>query len=151
MRKEITGTVAMLAFIGWFWWMGKNVDMPESTIFPRAVMVCMLVMCGLQLVQGILMGRRGMKSAKSLAEKPAYRKVAIIVACIVAYLLSMERIGFYVSSFVFYIGTVLILQKRAITPKVLLVRGGMAAGFVASLYILFTVILSSQLPSGILF
>ncbi len=151
MRKEILVTVAMVAFVGWFWWMARSVEISDSTIFPRAVMGAMLVMCGLQLIQAILMGRLGMKHLKSVAERPAYRKVAIILACMVVYLAVMEYIGFYTSAFLFYILTVLILQKRAITPKVLLVRGGMAAGFTASLYLLFNVILSSQVPSGILF
>lgn len=150
MFKEILITLAMVALVGSFWWMSKAVEIPESNTFPHAILWAMLALSCLQLVQALLMGRLGLKHIATV-DHPAYRKVLIIVGSMVAYLLALEYIGFYVASFLFYIVTVLILQKRAITARVLLVRGGMAAGFVAALYVLFNVILSSQLPAGILF
>ena len=69
--------------------------------------------------------------------------------CVVVYFYVMEDLGFYFSAFLFFVLITFVLGRRDLNLKKGAVRVGISFVFTAILYILFTIILKVQAPSGL--
>lgn len=143
----LAGTVALYLSL-------SSID-PEATVFIRVVIVAIGALSLLLLVQGLLLKHRGKgrgAAQNSASKKTVYgwKPVACIFGAILVYFFVMERLGFYVSAFVYFVGVVSLLDWRGLTPRKGFVRIAIAFLFVAVIYLLFSVILQVQTPRGLL-
>jgi len=128
---------------------------PEATIFIRVVIVAIGALALLLMAQGMLLKHRG--KGRGTSQGPASKKsglawkpVAVIFSAILVYFFMAERLGFYLSAFVYFAGVVSLLDWRGLTPRKGFVRIAIAFLFVAVIYLLFSVILQVQTPRGLL-
>jgi hypothetical protein len=108
----------------------------------------MAILSGLLLLQTLIVGGKG---ASATGKPFPFRKFSICFILIIIYFAVMEWIGFYVSSFLFFIAATFILGIKDLTPKRGAVRIGTALVFMVVLFFLFNKLLAVQTPRGILF
>ena len=73
---------------------------------------------------------------------------------ILAYLISMNTIGFYMASMIMFFAVIMIYKKPEETKdfwRVLLTKLSISAVFILILYSLFTLMLQVRLPGGLFF
>lgn len=155
MYREFFIGFAMLAVTGIFYRLACLVEVSEACIFPLTVMTAMVILALIHLVQSILrfariQGRLSGPKAKDPAQPAKWQPVAITLVCILAYVLIMERLGFYTSGLLFYLTVSLLLQRQTFTLWGAIIRLFMAAAFIGILFILFKLILAVQMPKGVL-
>lgn len=133
----------------------------EAVIFIRVVVWAMGALGLLLLVQSLLFQRRsgarrvmqGSDATEKVSEskKPAvaWKPVILIFIGILVYFWVMERLGFYVSAFLYFVTMVFLLDWKGLTPKTGFVRVVSAFLFVAVIFVLFNKILLVQTPRGI--
>jgi hypothetical protein len=63
----------------------------------------------------------------------------------------MEKLGFYVSAFLFFIAVTFLLGRKDLTLRSGTLRIGVAFIFTAILFVLFNVLLVVQTPKGLFF
>jgi hypothetical protein len=141
---EWIAVIIMFIFSAFFYALISAAD-PQSTQFPLLMLVLMLALGALKIIAQILEKKEG---SRGQAPFPFFR-VSFVTAAIVAYIIAMEYIGFYTSSFLFFMGSTLAIQNFPRTPKVIAARAGLGLAFLGSLYLLFTVLLKVQIPKGI--
>lgn len=137
--------IIMFIFCAFFYALISMAD-PRSTQFPLLMLVLMLGLGGLKIIAQIL----EKKDPQKTGEKFPLLRVSFITAAIVAYIIAMDYIGFYTSSFLFFVGSTLAIQNSPRTPKLIAMRAGLGLAFCGSLYLLFTILLKVQIPKGIL-
>jgi putative tricarboxylic transport membrane protein len=121
---------------------------PRSMIFPKVILMIMAVLSALLLLQSLLMKKpAGLANTKSFP----FSRALLCFLLIVIYLFCMESVGFYLSSFLFYIAVTFILGRRELDIRKGLSRIGISALFTVILYILFNRLLVVQTPKGLLF
>ena len=108
----------------------------------------MVVMAVIQLVESLVTAKK-LKKPNDDCPKFPWKKVSISFACVVVYFLSMERLGFYASGFLFFLITTMLLENGEITMKKIARRSVVAGVFMMVLFVLFHVILAVQTPKGI--
>ncbi len=147
MRREIIVSLVIFAGALALYFSLSLMDDPRAIVFPRVLIVIIGVLSLILFVQALMMG-------KEMAGKPAGFRLGPFLVCfvlIVVYLAVMERLGFYVSAFLFYVTITFVLGWGDLTPR----KGGMrvlsAAVFVGILYFLFNRLLAVQTPKGLLF
>ena len=86
-----------------------------------------------------------------VVKKFPFGTVAGCLLLIVVYLVVMEKLGFYVSAFLFFIILTFVLGRKDLTLHKGAVRIGIAFIFTAILYVLFNKLLVVQTPKGLLF
>ncbi|MBN2032099.1 MAG: tripartite tricarboxylate transporter TctB family protein [Deltaproteobacteria bacterium] len=128
---------------------------PEATIFIRVVIVAIGALSLLLMAQGMLLkhrGERGGVAQDSASKKAVYgwKPVAYIFGAILVYFFVMERLGFYISAFLYFVGVVSLLDWGGLTLRKGFVRIAIAFLFIAVIYLLFSVILQVQTPRGLL-
>lgn len=137
---------------------GSIADEPRAAIFPKVVLCIMGALALMLIIQGLILKRKvgrgvvqgaGVVMAKTAGEKFMWRPVVFTFLAIVVYFGLLEKIGFYVASFLFFVVTVCVLDRKDLTPRKGLARCGYAFVFTAILYVLFNVILSVQTPRGL--
>lgn len=153
MFREYVAVAAMLVVVGIYYRLSGLVEISEACIFPRTVLAVMLILALIHLVQSVIRSiqiRRSRVAEPPSAPKIPLRPVTVALACILVYVLVMERLGFYVSGLAFYLTVSLVLQRETFTMHGAAKRLSMAAAFMGVLYILFNRILAVQVPKGIL-
>ncbi|MGD8290427.1 MAG: tripartite tricarboxylate transporter TctB family protein [Desulfobacterales bacterium] len=139
---------------------------PAAASFPRVVIVIMGCL-GLTLVIQTLIARQRHERAvlqsdhvsdsrsepkKSGSTKQfSFGTLAICFVLIVLYFVVMEKLGFYVSAFLFFIVLTFILGRKNLTLQKGAVQVGIAFIFTAVLFLLFNKLLVVQTPKGLLF
>lgn len=123
-------------------------DEPRAVIFPKVVLVIMAVLSALLLIQNLLLK----KSAARVKQKPfPFQRALLCFFMIVVYLSLMESVGFYLSSFLFFVVVTFTLGTGGMDTRKALARIGVSALFVVVLFVLFNKLLLVQTPKGILF
>ena len=151
--KETLSIVVMLALTGFFFMLTPS-DMASSggSIFPNVLMALMLGLTALKLGSELLYPKQKTAAKKEdKAAKDNQPRFWAILISIVVYVLAVDYIGFYVSSFIFFFGLTVAVQYEKRTPGGLVLRLVVVTCFMLFLYVLFTRILMAQLPKGILF
>jgi hypothetical protein len=80
-----------------------------------------------------------------------FGKLIVCFIMIVIYFAVMERLGFYVSAFLFFISLAFILGRKDLNLRKGALQIGIAFIFTAILFVLFNKILEVQTPKGLLF
>ncbi len=121
------------------------IDDERATSFPRVVIIIMGILSLLLLVQTLA-------AQKIQKGKPfPWKSFAGMFVLIAVYFFFMEKIGFYVSAFLFFIATALIFDTTDLQLKRVLSRAAVSAGFTCVIYCLFKLMLKVQTPTGWLF
>lgn len=148
MRREIIVSLVLLASVVALYLSLDLMDDPRSIIFPRVIIIIIGVLSFFLLIQALMMGEKlKEKTSASFYFGPFF----VCFCLIVIYFFVMEKLGFYVSAFLFYVTVTFVLGWKDITPKKGAVRVLSAAIFTGVLYFLFQELLSVQTPKGILF
>lgn len=147
--KEWISIGVMLVIPGLFY--AYTPDNPEygASIFPVVIMWLMLALIGIKAVSMLVFAQDGEKKAQG--DPPRRGRLWGVMAALTAYVLLVEVIGFYVTSFLFFFGTTLAVQTEERTPRCIAVRFAVVTGLLLFIYVLFTKVLMAQLPEGLLF
>ncbi len=139
-RKDILFALAIIAFLVLFW-QQTNAMSAAAANYPRLLMGFIGFLTLIMLIQSFL--QRHIKE-----EKPApvlFARIGIFVALLVAYVLSMNTVGYFFATPIFVvIGCALL---RAVSLRVSVCIG---VGFSVFIYILFVKFLHLPVPLGLL-
>ena len=155
----LAGSIALYASL-------SLMEDPAAASFPRVVIVIMGSLGSALGGQAIIAKQRhertvlqsnlvadSAKEPKKLdkIERLPYGTLAICFVLIVVYFVVMEKLGFYVSAFLFFIIVTFVLGRKDLTLNKGVVRVGIAFIFTAILFILFNKLLVVQTPKGLFF
>lgn len=95
------------------------------------------------------------KSAIKPFESVTFSRVFVSILAVALYLLGMQFIGFYVSTFVFMVSLIIILEHlqeepTPLTKRNLLMYVAISLGTTLTVYIAFSLFLSVPTPEGLL-
>jgi hypothetical protein len=132
----------------------------EAVIFIRVVVFAIGALALLLLGQSLFLKRRiegrGTAQSSTVDKKDssdkktefAWKPVSFIFVAVIMYFTVMEKVGFYVSAFMYFVLIVFVLDWKGLTAKTGLIRVGSAFVFILIIYILFNKILLVQTPKG---
>ena len=119
------------------------INNPGPGFFPFSAGSVMLILSLAALFHSIR--KRDQKEKAGQEEPFRWWNIVIILAAIVAYTLSLERIGFIINTFLFISILLKVVEPQSWKTSVL---GGLITAIAANL--VFNVIFRAQIPSGIL-
>lgn len=143
-RDLIVSLVVLVGIIALYLSLG-HIEMEGARVFPRTIIIIMLVLSVLLLIQSALQ--------KALDAKKGKFPVGRFFTCfglIIVYFVFMESVGFYLSAFLFFVALTFILGRADLTLRTGLVRAGSGLAFTIVLFILFDLLLKAQTPKGLL-
>jgi hypothetical protein len=155
----LAGSIALYASL-------SLMEEPAAASFPRVVIVLMGCLGLVLIIQTLIAGQRPPRpvlqnnhvadSAKAPKDSGAANRFSFgtLVVCfvlILVYFVVMEKLGFYVSAFLFFIILTFVLGRKDLTLHKGAVRIGIAFIFTAILYVLFNKLLVVQTPKGLFF
>lgn len=150
--KEYLAIIVMLALTGFFYIQTPLEMKAGGSIFPKVLMGVLVVLALLKLATELLYPKlKATKQDVDQAKKENWKRFWIILASIIVYVLSVEHVGFFVSSFIFFFGLTVAVQYEKRTPRGIAIRLASVTVFMACLYVLFIKILYAQLPKGMFF
>ncbi|NIW24586.1 MAG: hypothetical protein GWN29_08495 [Gammaproteobacteria bacterium] len=120
----------------------------EAYLFPRSIALA-VGMLGL-VIAGSTWTQLLRPAQTMLSVGRAWLKVLPALAVFIAYRLTMESIGFYVSAFAAFSLIVWIYAPEPVSSRAAAKRLGISAAFIAAIYVLFSVLLNVQTPRGLL-
>jgi hypothetical protein len=123
-------------------------DDPRAVIFPRILIIIMGILAGLLLLQDLII-RKKMVSEKG--KRFPFGPFFLCFVMVLIYFSIMESLGFYLSSFLFFVAVTFILGAKGLTVGKSVARIGVSFFFMAILYVLFNRILAVQTPKGLFF
>jgi putative tricarboxylic transport membrane protein len=119
------------------------VTKPGSGFFPFCAGLVMLILALAALLQSL---RKKAGSEKETGgESFRWWSIIIIVAAVIAFALTLERLGFLINTFLFITILLKVVQPQPWKTSII---GGLISAVVAD--VLFNVIFRAQIPSGIL-
>jgi hypothetical protein len=137
----LAGTITLYISFRWM-------EEPRAVVFPKVVVGIMIVLSALLFIQTLIIK----KKAAAQAGRPFSFGPAIVTFVLtVIYFALMERLGFYLSSFLFFVAVTFILGREDLTFRKGTLRVGLSVCFMIILYILFNKLLAVQTPKGLLF
>ena len=147
--KEWLAVIAMLALTAFFF--AQTPARPEAgaSIFPNVLMGLMVAMAVFKTATMLMFPQK--KKEEQAGEPKQMWRFWFVLASMVAYVAAVDYIGFYVSSFIFFFGVTMVIQVEERTPRTIALRLAVVTGFLLFLWILFTKVLMTQLPEGVLF
>ena len=150
-RSDVAGTVTAGIFIlvaaAALWDTTTMLD-ADSYVFPRAVLISMIVFCGLLIVRNLVLpGPSGVGAADG-ASTP--RRVLLVAAMLGSTAL-MPIIGFFLAGLGAFAAIMMISMYDPWTPYRRIVYPLACLAIVAVFYTLFTQVLLVPLPTGLLF
>ncbi|MBL4615640.1 MAG: tripartite tricarboxylate transporter TctB family protein [Magnetovibrio sp.] len=149
-NKDLPGTILAFIFIGvgcLAWWDTFDMGDSDSYVFPRAVIVTLIVCCLLLIGRNIIWG--GGKNHKPL-DGSAWRRIGLVLAMLGTALL-MPVFGFIIVGMVLFGVLIIIAMFEPWTRKLAIAYPLIGATIVISFYLLFAVLLNVTLPTGSLF
>jgi hypothetical protein len=145
--KEWLCIAGMLIVTAFFFFQLPDKGEQGSTLFPGLMMFLML---GLTVIKAVAELRFPKSDSGEKKEPFPLVRVLVVIVAAILYIAAIESVGFYLSSFLFFLLTTVAVQTTPRTPKALAARAGIAFGFVFFLYALFTLLLQVQIPKGLL-
>lgn len=147
MKKDvIVALVCLVGSIALYFSLGAIAE-ERAREFPKVVLIIIMVLSALLLIQSLLM-----KKIQQAAGKPfPWRRFFLLLAIILVYMGVMQNLGFYVSTFLFFVVVYLILGRQDLSSKKAVSRILISAGFTGVLFVLFNVLLAVQTPKGLTF
>ena len=166
MKKDLIVSLILLAGSMALYASLSLMEEPAAASFPRVVIVIMgclgLALC----VQAILAKQRHERAVlqsnhvadsgkerndSAAAKKFPFGTLVVCFVMILVYFVVMEKLGFYVSAFLFFIIVTFILGRKDLTLRKGALQIGIAFIFTAILFVLFNKLLVVQTPKGLLF
>jgi hypothetical protein len=136
----LVGTVIVYISLRWM-------EEPRAVIFPRVILSVMAVLTVLLIIQTLLLQKTGSGKRKPYP----FGRTLLCFALIVVYFIVMESLGFYFSSFLFFVAVTFILGRSDLTLRKGAIRVGVSFVFMAVLFVHFNKLLMVQTPRGLLF
>lgn len=147
MKKDvIVAFVCLLGSIVLFLLLG-TIQEERAKRFPEVLIIVMGILSAIFLIQAVL--KRQLK--KAATQGFPWGRFFILFGMIVVYFAVMQSIGFYLSTFLFFVAVTIGLGHADLTTSKALIRIFQSAVFTAILFVLFKVFLEVQTPRGILF
>ena len=146
-RELIISLILLIGNIALYMSLGL-MDEPRSVVFPRVVISIMIILSGLLLVQSLVIRK---KPSSGSDKTYPFGRILFCFALIVVYFAFMESLGFYFSSFLFFVAVTYALGRGDLSFRRGVVRIGVSLVFMAVLYVLFNKLLLVQTPKGVLF
>jgi hypothetical protein len=147
MNKEtVVALVCLVGSLGLYLSLG-TISEETARIFPRVVIVVMIVLSALLLLQGFLVKGQGQKKGKPFP----WGRFFLLLGIIIGYFVFMQSVGFYVSAFLFFVVVSFLLGRSDLTPAKGASRIFQSVAFTGVLFVLFKVLLKVQTPTGLLF
>jgi putative tricarboxylic transport membrane protein len=152
-RKDSYVAIFLLVFCGLAYW--ESYPYPHaSAYFPHIIILLLAIMSGALWGKSILEGRKEKIPEDRTAgvegppfwKKEVFRKVILMIAVFIFYLLVMSSIGFYLTTFVYLPVMIWLLGVRKI--KVIVFSTVFVLIFI---YLVFSAFLKVPIPEGILF
>lgn len=151
LNTDRISAVLVLVFSGVFLWQLRYVHSPLDVIFPRTILLGMMVLSVLLLVRSFVR-KPGSENLKSLHGIENRGRILAGILGTLAWLLLIPYIGFAITSAVALIAFSIALGKQSDrTPKRLLTTLIVASVIVFLIYCFFSEFMEVQLPKGILF
>jgi putative tricarboxylic transport membrane protein len=147
MRREIILSSIILAAVIAIYASLSLFEEPGAAIFPRVIIITMAILSGILLMRSIILGKAGITATMEFRVRPFLTCFVLIII----YIFFLERIGFYVSSFLFFLAVTFILGAIRVDLRKTVYRVTSSAVFMGVLYLLFNTLLKVQTPKGILF
>ncbi|MDR1857648.1 MAG: tripartite tricarboxylate transporter permease [Desulfovibrio sp.] len=145
-RPEWLCILGMLAVIVFFYVQLPLGSTEGAAIFPALMLVLLLALTLIKAAGEILYPKKDIV-ARTIPFP--FLRIIGILAGVVAYIAAIEPLGFYFSSFFFYLLTTVALDKDSRSPKNFAIRAGTIFACLAFLYVLFSILLSVQIPKGL--
>ena len=124
-----------------------HIEEQRAATFPMVVIIGIGVLSALLLIQSLVVGSLTEKSE----EKYPWGRFGLLFVMMVAYLASMETVGFYLSSFLFFVAVCFILGRSELTMRRGAIWAAGSAVFTIVLFMLFKVLLEVQTPRGLFY
>lgn len=137
----LAGTIIVYVSLRWM-------EEPQSVVFPRVILTIMAILTVLLIIQTLLLKK---KPGSGKGKPYPFGRAFVCFALIVVYLMVMESLGFYFSSFLFFVVVTFILGRSDLTLRKGAIRVGVSMVFMAVLFVLFNKLLMVQTPRGLLF
>ena len=162
MRKDIIISLVVLAGVIALYLSLSLMEEPSAATFPRVVILIMGALALALLTQNLLLRQkqdRPVLQSDRVEDKKTPQKATgfpfkttiICFVTIVIYFVVMERLGFYLSAFLFFVAATFILGLKDLTVRKGVARICIALVFTAVLSVLFIKLRVVQTPKGILF
>lgn len=146
-KENITAVIAVLIALFTLYTSFVGTD-AEVYLFPRIAAVIIAILAGLLLLQAFSNRDTAEVMTSSLINWKSLWP-AMLVGFV--YLIALEVVGFYVSSFVAFFAIVILYGKRhMLDPKRGLFKLGVATAFMIVLFLLFWNLLHVRTPTGFL-
>ncbi len=158
-KKNIVVSITILIFSIMVYKFGLNVSDPLSAIFPGATLIIMGALSLILLFQEAVIFIKWTKEKKEAAIASSkkgvgfpFLRIITTLVLILAYFSLLNILGFYFTSFLFFLTFTLIFctDKKAFCKRAH-IQIAFPAIFVAILYSLFNLLLKVSLPRGIFF
>ena len=143
----LTAGVFILVAAAALWDTTTMVD-ADSYVFPRAVLIAMIIFCGLLIVRNL--ARPGPAGASASAGSSTPRRVLLVAAMLGSTAL-MPVVGFFLAGLAAFLAIMMIAMYDTWTPYRRIVYPLSCGAIVVVFYILFTRVLLVPLPGGLLF
>jgi putative tricarboxylic transport membrane protein len=117
----------------------------EPRLFPQVLLISLMAMSALLLLQNIL--APSLESTKEVFNKWPALNMALVIIFTFAYIVLVESLGFYASTFLFMTGMPIFLQARR-TGAFCLKCAGISMAFTTVMLIVFYKLLVVSTPSG---
>ncbi|TCS63088.1 tripartite tricarboxylate transporter TctB family protein [Varunaivibrio sulfuroxidans] len=149
-NKDAPGTILAVVFIAMgclAWWDTYSMSDADSYMFPRAIIVTLILCCLLLIGRNLIWGggRRGQPLRGSL-----WRRAALVLVMLGA-ALAMPVVGFVPVGLVLFAVSMLLAMFEPWTRKKAIMYPLIGVGVVAMFYALFAMLLNVALPTGVMF
>lgn len=150
-KREWISIALMYLSAAFFYFLMRDYEY-NAAFFPGLLVVLMCCMATIKVVVEIYRGVKQSMAHIPCVDGPKYPllRVGFMLLMFILYILTIEDIGFYTTAFLFFFLSTVGIQTTKRTPKGMAIRFLICLGFTVFLYILFTVILQTLLPRGIL-
>ena len=160
-RKEIAGNVVLILFSATFLiyttrYPLDNWESPGPAVFPLVLGAVLLLLAAWQLIRAFMAPRAPDRGGEKIAKVDSVRaflhdnrgeaKVLILTSLMVLYILMIQWIGFFVSTFLLVILSSRLMEAKGWVRPIVL-----SVGVCIFCYFLFVVWIKLSFPQGILF
>jgi len=143
-NTDLIATIFMLIVVVVFWFQIQHLSSQLDVIFPRFILICMLVLSIILLIKSFVKPER---RALFLVKNKTKLVIAIIAGILWIFLFSI--LGFFISSIIIFIFlTITLAEKSEKIPKKIISTVIISLIIVTIVYFLFAKVLEVPLPKG---
>lgn len=146
MKKSDIGVILVFYAVCAFFY-SQTIKLKSSIqTYPKFIVIVLFGLTTLYLIQMIINAKRfGVESGKEDFKEFQAKQFFVSLALTILYLLAVNYIGFYVSTLVFLVSSLLFLKVKPVPTAIATVV------ILLLVYLAFTLFLKVKLPKGILF